>query len=271
MSTVVCPEGHASASTDYCDVCGAPITSAAPGAAPATSAPAAADPTGPSACPHCSAPAAPGALFCENCGYDFTTGATPAPVTPLTPPGAPQTGPVPTVSAPRAPAEAPTGPATGQTPAVEAAEPATDGTALPTPAPAGSQEWVAEVWIDPDWYALQQPEDPLPSVGLPVLVPLRTRSVLVGRPSTSRNIHPQIDCGADSGVSRRHCQLNTDGQRWWVEDLQSSNGTYLARVGDALPTTPVPVGQRHEIADGDRVYVGAWTRIVVRHALPGEV
>ena len=152
-----------------------------------------------------------------------------------------------------------------------AAEPEAEGSALPTPAPAGAEQWVAEIWIDPDWYALQSPEDPLPSVGLPVLVPLRTRSVLVGRPSQSRNIHPQVDCGADSGVSRRHCQLNTDGQRWWVEDLQSSNGTYVARAAERLPTTPITPGQRVEITDGDRVYVGAWTRIVVRHSLPGEV
>lgn len=287
MSTVVCPEGHASTSTDYCDVCGAPIGSAAASAAPSPTIPAsgATPAAGPTSCPHCSSPAAPGALFCENCGYDFTTGATPAPVTPLTPPGGPTTGALPAVVAPPAsdpPATRPDpgAPAVpGSAPGGESAssgtsadpDPATDGTALPTPAPAGSEQWVAEVWIDPDWYALQQPEDPLPSVGLPALVPLRTRSVLVGRPSVSRNIHPQIDCGSDSGVSRRHCQLNTDGQRWWVEDLQSSNGTYLARAGESLPTVPVPAGQRHEIADGDRVYVGAWTRIVVRHALPGEV
>jgi hypothetical protein len=33
----------------------------------------------------------------------------------------------------------------------------------------------------------------------------------------------------------------------------------------------VPAGQRVELADDDRVYVGAWTRIVVRQAAPGEV
>src|SRR3954451_20782713 len=111
----------------------------------------------------------------------------------------------------------------------------------------------------------------MPSAGLPGLVPLRERSVLVGRPSESRNIHPAVDCGTDSGVSRRHCQLNTDGQRWWVEDLQSANGTYVSRAGDPLPVTPIPPGQRREIENGDRLYVGAWTRIVIRTALPGEV
>ena len=232
MSTVTCPNGHASTSTDYCDVCGSPIeASAAP--ASADPAPAAA---GPTTCANCGAPASSHALFCETCGYDFTTGS------------------LPVASAP---------------PAV--ADPLVTTPTSPAPPPPGPDSWVAEIWIDPDWYAAQKPEDPMPSAGLPALVPLRERTVLVGRPSVSRGIHPQIDCGTDSGVSRRHCQLNTDGQRWWVEDLQSANGTYVSRPGDPVPTTPIPAGQRRELEDGDRLYVGAWTRIVVRRALPGEV
>jgi len=232
MSAVTCPNGHASTSTDYCDVCGSPIeASAAP--ASADPAPAAA---GPTTCANCGAPASAHALFCETCGYDFTTGS------------------LPVASAP---------------PAV--ADPLVTTPTSPAPPPPGPDSWVAEIWIDPDWYAAQKPEDPMPSAGLPALVPLRERTVLVGRPSVSRGIHPQIDCGTDSGVSRRHCQLNTDGQRWWVEDLQSANGTYVSRPGDPVPTTPIPAGQRRELEDGDRLYVGAWTRIVVRRALPGEV
>jgi len=232
MSTVTCPNGHASTSTDYCDVCGSPIeASAAP--ASADPAPAAA---GPTTCANCGAPASAHALFCETCGYDFTTGS------------------LPVASAP---------------PAV--ADPLVTTPTSPAPPPPGPDSWVAEIWIDPDWYAAQKPEDPMPSAGLPALVPLRERTVLVGRPSVSRGIHPQIDCGTDSGVSRRHCQLNTDGQRWWVEDLQSANGTYVSRPGDPVPTTPIPAGQRRELEDGDRLYVGAWTRIVVRRELPGEV
>jgi len=245
VSTVTCPNGHPSTSTDYCDVCGSPIEAAVSVEAPT---PAAASSTGTATtCPHCGAPASSLALFCEVCGYDFTTGTAPAPI--------------PTPASNQAPASTPT-------PVVEA-DPA--AAALPTPAPDGEDSWVAEIWVDPDWYAAQKAEDPMPSAGLPGLVPLRERSVLVGRPSASRNIHPGVDCGTDSGVSRRHCQLNTDGQRWWVEDLQSANGTYVSRAGDPLPTTPIPPGQRREIEDGDRLYLGAWTRIVIRTALPGEV
>jgi hypothetical protein len=130
--------------------------------------------------------------------------------------------------------------------------------------------WVAEVWVDPDWHAAQDVAEPCPSPGMPVVVGLRGSSLLVGRRSVSRNITPQVDCGADTGVSRRHAQLTTDGQRWWVEDLRSANGTFVGAAGEALPGTPIPAGQRQEVAEDARVYLGAWTRIVIRPATPTE-
>ncbi|WP_245605659.1 FHA domain-containing protein, partial [Promicromonospora kroppenstedtii] len=148
--------------------------------------------------------------------------------------------------------------------------PSAEGGGLAAPPVPGDAAWVAEIWVDPDWYAHERPEDPMPSAGLPGLVTLRQRSLLVGRPSRSRGITPDIDCGSDPGVSRRHCQLTTDGQRWWVEDLGSSNGTFVSAAGDPLPDTPLSQGVRREIEENDRVFVGAWTRLVIRKALPGE-
>jgi hypothetical protein len=243
MTAVTCPSGHSSVSNDYCDVCGLPIGAAANPASASLPAPAvAAPPAGPAAvaasapaqatqaCPNCSEPNPPDALFCENCGYDFTTGTMPRPASALdlgTPPPVP-------------------------------------------PAPQVVADWVVERWVDPDWYAVQQSDDPCPSPGLPVVVPITAKSVLVGRPSKSRGITPEIDCGDDTGVSRRQAQLTTDGQRWWVEDLQSSNGTFVGQASDPLPEDPIPPGQRRELGDDDRLYVGAWTRLVVRRATPEE-
>jgi hypothetical protein len=142
---------------------------------------------------------------------------------------------------------------------------------VPDPvAPSVEVEWVAEVWVDPDWYAGQESDEECPSPGLPVVVPLHARSMLVGRRSVSRNIHPDIECASDVGVSRRQAQLTTDGSRWWVEDLQSSNGTYAGPASGPLPEDPLPPGQRRELAEDDRIYIGAWTRIVVRRATPEE-
>ncbi|MDX2973368.1 FHA domain-containing protein [Kribbella solani] len=183
-------------------------------------------------CPNCSEAASVDALFCENCGYDFTTGTMPRPAAPL------------------------------------------DQAGAPAPAPAAPQaaigEWVVERWVDPDWYAVQQSEDPCPSPGLPAVIALNGKSLLVGRPSRSRGIDPEIDCGDDTGVSRRQAQLTTDGQRWWIEDLQSSNGTYVASAVGPLPDTPIVPGQRQELNPDDRIYVGAWTRLVVRKSTPEE-
>ena len=251
--TAVCPAGHTSASDDYCDVCGVPIDAGASAASPApappdtppaptdapTQAPAVA---GQQPCPNCGTPNADDALFCENCGYDFTTGTMPRPLTP----------PEPVAAAPGA--------------APDAAE-APESTPPPAAVPF---TFVAEVWIDPAWYEAQESPDTMPSPGLPEVVGLRSPSNLIGRVSKSRNIHPEIDCGSDSGVSRRQTQLTTDGTRWWVEDLESANGTFVGAASGALPEDPIPVGAKRELAPDDRIYVGAWTRIVVRPATEDE-
>ena len=92
---------------------------------------------------------------------------------------------------------------------------------------------------------------------MPTVVPLKHASILIGGASRSRNIQPDIDLSSDNGISRRHAQLTTDGTRWWVEDLGSSNGTYVGGSVGPLPTTPIPQGQKQEVAVDDRVYLGA--------------
>lgn len=286
--TATCPQGHTSESTDYCDTCGAPIAAAAPEgqgsaagkgstgakkkAGPAAGSAAPGGSSGPTAtpagapeaqtCPNCQAPNPDDALFCEACGYDFTTGALPRGATPAAP-GAAGTGSSLDLDAPDAAAGAP------DAPAPDAPDVAPDPDPAPL-APAVPLEWVAEVWVDPQWYAEQEVDEPCPTPGPPVIVPLTVRSLLVGRTSQSRNIHPEIDCGADVGVSRRQAQLTTDGTRWWVEDLQSSNGTYVGPAEGPLPTQAIVPGQRREVGEGDRIYVGAWTRMVVRRATDEE-
>jgi hypothetical protein len=231
-------------------------------------------------CPNCQVVVPAVDLFCENCGYDFTTGQLPQM------PGLPPVGPASVVTpADTAGGAAPSGQVlTAPPPHAQPgpSQPAQPGPARPVqpqhgspgqvpPIPPGPLTWVAELWVDPDWFATQESEDSCPSAGMPVIIPLWERSLLIGRVSASRNIHPQIDCGADHGVSRRHAQLTSDGQRWWVEDLQSSNGTFVGVAGAPLPKLPLAAGQRTEFAPGDRVYVGAWTRIVVRKATADEV
>ncbi len=72
-------------------------------------------------------------------------------------------------------------------------------------------------------------------------------------------------------MSRRHAQLTTDGTRWWVEDLDSANGVWIGDVVGELPRAPIPARSKREFDADDRLYVGSWTRIVVRRASQDEV
>jgi hypothetical protein len=242
-----CPNGHQSATDDYCDVCGVPIggspsapspsgppPAAAP-AAPAASSPAATATGAPSAsgppvdCPNCGTENVADALFCEDCGYDFTTGQKPAPDVPLT---------------------------------------------LEGPAPAVETGWEVEVTADRDWYAVKATADtePFPTAQTAHTVVLRGHVAMIGRESASRGIHPDIDAGDDAAVSRRHAQLVHSGDEWQIVDLGSTNGTTIAKAGQAPDADPLPSGQPRALADGDSVMVGAWTRITLRRkssASPG--
>lgn len=248
--TATCPAGHRSTAEDYCDVCGMPIDVSAPAPVSAAAPVPSSAPVG-IACPHCSTQNVAEALFCEACGYDFTTGTMPR-----------------TAVASPAPDVAVDAPASGSPGADAPADTPTASSAAVTAT--ADFDWVVELWIDPDWYEAQESPDPMPSPGLPTITGLRGASVLVGRPSRSRNIAPDIDCEPDSGTSRRQAQLTTDGSRWWVEDLESSNGTFVAQASGPLPTVPITVGVKHELKPDDRVYVGAWTRFVVRPATDDE-
>lgn len=271
-SSITCPNGHTSQSPDYCDTCGSPIPPDGASAPPAPSVAGGQAPGGTTqakplgvVCPNCAISNAPGALFCEACGYDYTTGTMPRPA---------ETSvldldtPVPASTPPAADLPAA---------AVPAAEPAAleppDAGNTPSPAPeteSATFDWVLEVWVDPEWYALQDSPDPMPSPGLPDIVPLRKRSLLIGRPSRSRNIDPDIDCEPDTGISRRQAELSTDGARWFIEDLGSANGTFVTDAAGGLPAQPLPAGRRHELSADVRLYLGAWTRLVLRRATSEE-
>jgi len=75
-------------------------------------------------------------------------------------------------------------------------------------------------------------------------VPLGEGPILLGR-GTDAAI--RLD---DDYVSTRHARFATNGEQWFVEDLGSTNGTY---VGSQRVTTPVPVGLGIQVRLGKTV------------------
>ena len=192
----------------------------------------------------------------------------PVPASDPTPAAAPR--PAPTAG----PSPAPTSSAEDERPGAGAGAPATPvppaGGGKPLNRPPSREvagDWVVEVWIDPDWYAAQDTGEACPSPAPPEVVRLAGSDALVGR--RSRTSVPDVDCGIDSAVSRRQALLTSDGRRWWVEDLDSSNGTWVGPAVGPLPTEPI--SGRIEIDADDRIYVGAWTRLVLRPAVDSEI
>jgi hypothetical protein len=254
VSTFTCPNGHESNDPEWCDTCGAKIAggggppdapqvggapagpSAATPAPQASAAPASPEPPPPDPaavaapptgamqpCPHCGTPNAVDNLFCEQCGYDFTTGQAP-----------------PEPEAAPAPVDEP---------------------------PVSGQKWVVIVEIDPQWFALkgELSDQQCPSPSSSTLA-LSQHTALVGRTSQSRAVRPEIALDNDTGVSRRHAQFVRDGDDLSIVDLSSTNGTYVVVAGTEpdADTPALEPGVPTLLGDGDRVFVGAWSRLTVR-------
>lgn len=253
-----CPSGHDSADDEFCDVCGREIDGPAPevSAAPAASAASAATahvpapdlpPVG-AACAACDAPLA--GRFCEVCGHDSLAAPPPREVRP--------------------PADAPAEPAA---PGPAPAEPTSPGPvpAGGPPAPAAAAvAWTATVSADRAYFDTVMSADGPDAGGITFPpfcpdrhFPLRGKQISIGRHSRSRGIDPDIDLTGppeDPGVSHLHALLiAAEDGTWSIVDLDSSNGVTVNDDPRPLrPNTP------HPLAEGDRVYLGAWTRITLR-------
>ena len=80
---------------------------------------------------------------------------------------------------------------------------------------------------------------------------------------------PDIDISfltADTGVSRSHAVLEwADDGSLAVVDLDSTNGTFVGEIDE-----PIAPNEPRTLSDGDRIYIGAWTVLVVHIAEPLE-
>ena len=229
--TVTCPNGHQSADPEWCDTCGARL-----GAAPTPTPPPSADPPpgaataagSPAAsvdCPHCGTPNDAAALFCEGCGYDFTTGQAP-PASPV---------------AEAAPTEAATAAPSGWVVVVE----------------------VDPVWYDLRGELSEQP-CPAPTsstvtlTGTSALIGRTSQSrqifpeiALDGDSGVSRR-HAQLARVADGGWTV--VDLGSANGTYVV----------AAGAAPTADQPAIDVGIPAPIGDKDSIYVGAWSKLTLR-------
>lgn len=89
----------------------------------------------------------------------------------------------------------------------------------------------------------------------PIELPRQLSVVRIGKPNDQTP--PDIDVSGfpDSEiVSRTHANLRVEGDVYYIEDVGSSNGTYVNGL-------PLPAGNRHRLRPGDRIALGKGDKV----------
>jgi len=296
----ICPKGHDSAATDYCDECGAAIgglavaaVTADPNQPPVVASP---DPSldgyG-SPCPSCQTPRA--GRFCEVCGHDFATEAFATAPMPTVPGGAPMPtvpggAPMPTVPGgapmPTVPGGAPMPTVPGGAPTPAPAAPASaypgvpaapassiNGAAVAAPASPASSTVEGTVWravatADRAFYdrmlatiGFSPDEIPFPAYCPERRFDLAGPELLIGRSSRSRGISPQVDLtGPPLDPAVSHTHAVLRADGDGWTLVDLESGNGTY-LNDGLDALKPYVATK--ITAGDRIHLGAWTTLTL--------
>lgn len=78
--------------------------------------------------------------------------------------------------------------------------------------------------------------------------------VVIGRQDSGRNFYPDLDLttdgGLDAGVSRRHARILFQAAGCYLEDLDSSNGTFVNGI-QLAPRSPTELHHSDEVRLGN--------------------
>ena len=237
----------------------APPGESAPGAAIASGAPApeAGEPPGtsgtpvpgevaPGTCSSCGYVNVPGEMFCQNCGVQL------APVASMPPPlpmpisssqaqasvSEPKAAPgesagifCPNCGSPYSPGEAVCPNCGHQLNSPEAKPFYSTGSKVPSPVAAAPPVTLPSTRTPVTKLGLITGKFVVQPAGTIVRIPQGKAEIIIGRSDPVRNIYPDIDLsiygGDKSGVSRTHARLIAQGGQLYLEDLNSTNFTFL--------------------------------------------
>ncbi len=218
------------------------------------------------ACPNCGANVQSDASFCGQCGFHLKV-VEPAPPVPVESLAAPIAAPL--TDPPEAIAPVPTPPAIA-VPAEPApviangsVEPAIAAAASPPPmAPSAASTSLdvdsVPVSVKPDNRTqLQQQTAKLLHIqtNTEIELPQSLAVIHLGKPND--RIPPDIDISGFPNseiVSRIHADIRLEGDSHYIEDVGSSNGTYINNL-------PLPMGNRHRLRPGDRIALGKGDKV----------
>ncbi|NJR64347.1 MAG: FHA domain-containing protein [Leptolyngbyaceae cyanobacterium CRU_2_3] len=89
----------------------------------------------------------------------------------------------------------------------------------------------------------------------PVELPITLTVIHLGKPND--RIPPDVDVSGFPNseiVSRIHADIRVEGDNYYIEDVGSSNGTYINN-------SPLPSGNRHRLRPGDRIALGKGDKV----------
>ena len=258
---IICPDCGAQQpdGTAFCDMCGAnlqtlqgtgqplpeeslnaPVSVGVPDFTPPPLPPSpvlTSSPSGEVTCPNCGAQLTPGSKFCDMCGALVGE-----PILPVMPP-VPQ--PQPPFPVQPAVMPQPQPPLPSAVPVIPQSIPVP----LPVPPPSAVQPYALPI----------QGRLIVPGTNVVLPFPTGKADFIVGREDPASGQFPDIDLsshgGDQGGVSRRHARIFLQGTQYYIEDLNSTNYTFVNQQR-------LPPHQSRPLRNGDELRLGRVKLIV---------